>query len=411
MRGVPYNGVPDVTANSTIEWDNNKRVTYKSTLLALTTGVGQVVAIEHPDLPDLSRRAPRQPRGQQRAFPAEHLALSYREVDAAWRLVGEHPGALLRGLDVRHRSRVRSRKAWAAADAGHVLPGSVAAVGSVSGAGQRIGRALPQRIHLQPRSTFQYQGDGVLLTSAVVAGFLPVNEFVPNCGPPDVKKGNVTWSSTGGFIPGGTTLFVQICAGVVDTTVTPEVYTQWSPPSEILVLQVPAGTDTNSLTISGIKWPAVAALNGWAIFASTQEDMICGQQNDLGLPDSITLLGPIARQTYAVPDFDIDILRLRAQVLDPRRRARRRRGPRAPVPRPPLPARRRRISPARTTGRGACWRSSDARGRKRGWHRAVRALQYRVVGRRHWAIQPRPRPGGCGRAGGRYLHRLLQGHR
>ena len=108
---------------------------------------------------------------------------------------------------------------------------------------------------------------------------------------------------------------MQICAGVVDTTVTPEVYTQWSPPSEILVLQVPVGTDTNALTISGIKWPAVAALNGWAIFANTQEDLICGQQNDLGLPDSITLLGPISRQTYAVPDYDINLLRLRAQVL------------------------------------------------------------------------------------------------
>jgi hypothetical protein len=34
-----------------------------------------------------------------------------------------------------------------------------------------------------------------------------------------------------------------------------------------------------------------------------------------GLPDSITFTGPIARQTYAVPDFDVKTLRLRAQVL------------------------------------------------------------------------------------------------
>jgi hypothetical protein len=78
---------------------------------------------------------------------------------------------------------------------------------------------------------------------------------------------------------------------------------------------VPVGTNTNSLTINNIKWPPVTGLNGWALFASTVEDLICGQQADLGQPDSITFTYPLQRQTYAVPDYDVNILRLRAQVL------------------------------------------------------------------------------------------------
>jgi hypothetical protein len=90
---------------------------------------------------------------------------------------------------------------------------------------------------------------------------------------------------------------------------------QYSPPSEILVLQVPIGTDTNAVTIHNIKWPQVDSLNGWVLFASTALDLISGQQSDLGQPDTITFTGPIQRQTYGVPDFNLQMLRLRAQVL------------------------------------------------------------------------------------------------
>ena len=37
--------------NPYIEWDNNKRVTWKSTLLALTTEIGQVVSLTAPGHP------------------------------------------------------------------------------------------------------------------------------------------------------------------------------------------------------------------------------------------------------------------------------------------------------------------------------------------------------------------------
>jgi hypothetical protein len=174
---------------------------------------------------------------------------------------------------------------------------------------------FPGEFNFNLGQTFQFAADGTLLTSALVAGVLPVNQFVPNCGAVDIKKGDVAWSSTGGSIPGGITIFLQVCACIVDTTQTPAVLKQYSPPSEILVLQVPVGTNTNSLTLNSIKWPPVSSLNGWVLFCNTFEDMICGQADDLGLPDAITFGGPIARQTYSVPDFDLATLRLRAQVL------------------------------------------------------------------------------------------------
>ena len=311
VGGIYRNDLP----NPYVEWDNNKRVTFKSTLLALGTGIGQVAAIQHPELPTYPGAHPDSRDGSNPPFAPNtwpfriekwmlhadwSVSIQARScVDSMYDLeVGPQPqGVGPRPMPVMFYPEALQQ--WA--------PCQVQAAGDDA--------LFPSEFTFNLQQTFQYQGDGVLLTSAVVAGLLPVNQFVPNCGPPDVKKGKVSWSTTGGFIAGGTTLYVQICAGVVDTTVTPEVYTQWSPPSEILVLQVPVGTNTNALTISGIKWPSVPALNGWAIFASTAEDLICGQWNDLGLPDSITLLGPIARQTYAVPDYDINILRLRAQVL------------------------------------------------------------------------------------------------
>jgi hypothetical protein len=81
------------------------------------------------------------------------------------------------------------------------------------------------------------------------------------------------------------------------------------------VLQVPVGTDTNSLTLINIVWPSVTGLNGWVFFAATSEDLICGLQSGASLTSSITFTSPLARQTFSVPDFDINILRLRAQVL------------------------------------------------------------------------------------------------
>ncbi|HEY1898120.1 MAG TPA: hypothetical protein VGG62_17705, partial [Terracidiphilus sp.] len=70
LRGVAYGGVADVTTNPYIEWDNNKRVSFKSTLLALSNEVGQVIAIQHPDLPTYPGAHPSSRQGSNGPFQA-----------------------------------------------------------------------------------------------------------------------------------------------------------------------------------------------------------------------------------------------------------------------------------------------------------------------------------------------------
>jgi hypothetical protein len=316
MRGVPYNGIADVTTNSYIEWDQNKRVSFKSTLLALTTEIGQVVTVTHPDIATYPGAHPASRSGSNGAFPANTWPFRIEK----WMLHSDW------SVSVQARSCVDSMYDL---EVGPQPQGVGPRPLPIMFFPEPLGQWAPYQVQADPadalwpnefsfnlQQTFQYGGDGRLLTSAVVAGILPVNQFVPDCGAPDVKKGGAAWSSTGGGIPAGTTLYVQICAAVVDTTQTPNVVQQYSPPSEILILQVPFnGVNTNSLTINNIRWPNNSALNGWVLFANTAEDLICGQESGDGLPASITFTGPVARQTYAVPDFDLDILRLRAQVL------------------------------------------------------------------------------------------------
>ena len=308
----------DLPETPYIEWDNNKRVSWKSTLLALSTEIGQVVSITHPDIPAYPGAHPDSRAGSNGPFPANtwpfriekwmlhsdwSVSIQARScVDSMYDLdVGPQPqGVGPRPLPVMYWPEPLGQ--WA--------PAQVRAAANDA--------LYPNEYTFNLKQTFKYLGHGSLLTSAVVAGCLPVNQFVPGCGPPDVKKGQITWAvdPVNGKLPGGITLYLQICAAVIDST-DPEnpVARQYSPPSEILVLHAPMGADANALTISGIKWPPVTGLNGWVVFANTVEDLICGQQAGSGQPDSIVFNGPIQRQTFAVPDFDVALLRLRAQVL------------------------------------------------------------------------------------------------
>lgn len=294
--------------NPYIEFDNNKRVAFKSTLLALNSEIGQVISIQHPDLPTYpgaSGSAPfaanTWPFRIQKWMLHSDWSVSIMACSCVDSMYDLEVGPKPQGVGPRPQPVM-----FFPEPLGQWAPYQVQA--------DPADALYPSEFSFSLQQAFAYDADGRLATSAIVAGVLPVNQFIPNCGAVDVKKGNIAWSATGGAIPGGTTLYVQICAAIVDTAPVPPVVKQYSPPSQVLVLQVPPGTNTNSVTISKIHWPQVS-LGGWVLFASTSEDLICGQMSGLGLPDSITLTGPLERQTYAVPDADLARLRLRAQVL------------------------------------------------------------------------------------------------
>lgn len=146
--------------------------------------------------------------------------------------------------------------------------------------------------------------DGTALATAVCTGKLAVNSFIEGAGGPQIVPGSsgVTLLSTGGSILGGITLRVSITAENAGKLQTP--------PSQIIIVKIPAGTNTNQFTLTGIKWPVIAGLTGYVVHASTDDDLICrvqtGSLTDTGgavyTPTSITVLGPLERSTIGMPN-------------------------------------------------------------------------------------------------------------
>jgi hypothetical protein len=155
--------------------------------------------------------------------------------------------------------------------------------------------------------------------SIVAMGKLPVNSLLDVSGPYQqsvVATGTpaIQVLTTGGSIPGGSLL--RIAFNAVDSNGLP------TPTTNIALVQVPAGTDTNQIVLNNIVWPAVTGLDYAHIFASTQDD-------DIGLvysteltatgsgttytPNSITLDGPI-QPAWGIPNPNIAKVRLKAKL-------------------------------------------------------------------------------------------------
>ena len=161
--------------------------------------------------------------------------------------------------------------------------------------------------------SYAQMADGSMLANLVVTGKLPVNEFsATGAGAPGI--GSVSQSATGGSLPANATLRVAICA--IDSNGLP------SAPSNIAIIGTStSGTDT--FTLEGITWPAVAGLVSYVLFVATQDDLICAQatgtltagSNNTYTPGSISFGGPLVRSTWALPSPYISKVRLKAKHL------------------------------------------------------------------------------------------------
>jgi hypothetical protein len=157
--------------------------------------------------------------------------------------------------------------------------------------------------------------DGTALATLTAKGLLPVNQFIEGAGAPVITDGSLVLSTTGGSIPGGQTLRISVCALDADGHSTP--------PSLIVLTPIPAGTNTNAITISGIQWPAIAGLATYEVFVSDRDDLICRQQTGslteaaghVYSPTSITIDGPFQRSTIGLPNQKIKLVRLKAKHL------------------------------------------------------------------------------------------------
>ena len=301
---------PDQT-NPYVEYDNNNVVTFKTTVLALGDEVGDVVQITHPDLPTYPGPVGGSP-SPSNTWPFRIQKLTLHKdwsVTIVAKSVTDSMYAYTVGPTVGSVPVSSPPILFYPEPLGEWAPYQIQALSTDA--------LYPSEYTFDVVQSYTTDNHGTPIPTAAITARLPVNQFIPGCPPPGVKQGSISVSTTGGSLPGGQTWIVQICA--VNTL------GYYSPPSEIVIVKIPSGTNTNQFAISGVQWPAVPGLTGWALFASTSDDLISGQQtgalfNATTIPYTYTPTvingtGPFARQTYGVPNANITTVRVQGKRL------------------------------------------------------------------------------------------------
>ena len=279
------------------EWRAARIASFKTTILALNTEVGKVISITHPDIPSGTGK-----------FRIEKWTL-YKD----WSVQIEGKTVTNSMYDLTVGPKPIDVKPNPLPALFYPIPLGVWAPYMVQAASDDA--AFPSEWTFDVVQTSNTQTDGSIQAIAQITGVLPVNTFIEGCGAPVITEGTVTQSNAGGSVKGGITLRVSICAVQGSTG-------QASPPSNVILIQIPTGADTNQFTVKGVVWPHFAGLTGYILFASDQDDLICFQQTgDLSgsigsyTPTDITFTGPLSRSTYAIPNSSITKVRLKTKVL------------------------------------------------------------------------------------------------
>jgi hypothetical protein len=155
--------------------------------------------------------------------------------------------------------------------------------------------------------------DGTAQANVIATGKLPVNDFSPGVGSPSI--GTIAQSTTGGSIPGGVTIRVTVCAMDTNGLATP--------PAAIALVVVPAGTDTNSITLGEIVWPRIGNLASYNVFASTSDSDIgqiaaaagtlTGGAGNVYTPNSITLTA-LEPDAWGLPNSNVAKVRIKVKL-------------------------------------------------------------------------------------------------
>jgi hypothetical protein len=281
--------------NST-EWRNARTASFQTTILALNTEVGQVVSITHGDVPggagNFRIQSWRLKKDWSIEITAKTVTSSMYDLT-----VGPKPQDVVPAPLPGMFYAIPLGPMWA--------PYQIQAP-----AGDAL---FPGEWTFDSDQTYTSLADGTALASLAITGKLPVNEFSPGVGGPSI--GTISQGAMGGSLPGGTTLRIALCA--LDANGLP------SRPSDIAIVTTAAGTSTNQVVLSGITWPAVAGLARYAVFVATQDDLICWQQGDVltaaagntYTPGSITINGPLARSTWALPSPYVAKIRVKAKHI------------------------------------------------------------------------------------------------
>jgi hypothetical protein len=292
---------PDLL-NPYIEWDGARDAVFKSTILSLETYVGQVVSITHPDVP---------------TYPGAVGASSYPDHTwnfriRNWALYKDYSiSFILRSVTDSMYDLDKGPKPTSVKPA--PLPILYHPPSSNPAWAPNAVVADPTDVLFANERTFSLKQDytvfgGTVNSEVIVSGSLPVTSPFQDSGAPDITGVKVTQATTGGFIKGGITLRVQFAAGF-DFSL--------SGASKILIVQIPAGTNTNVFTVFGITWSTTGGPTptAGAIFISDIDQLICFQQPVVLPATSFVVDGPFVRSTYAVPNTRTKKIRIKTRDL------------------------------------------------------------------------------------------------
>lgn len=148
--------------------------------------------------------------------------------------------------------------------------------------------------------TQQYRltADGSITPQLNIAGFLPTNLFSTAISRPRTKTLTATTASTGGFLKGGERYYIAVAAldQVVSGSPPVEDLGRLTALSEIAfvdVLETSPPTDTNTVTIHGLRWHPNTA--GWYLYFGTDKFRLSNQPGALYAPtlgSAVTVTGP-----------------------------------------------------------------------------------------------------------------------
>lgn len=173
--------------------------------------------------------------------------------------------------------------------------------------------ALNDDIHSQSERFFGLKQRYITLADNTAQGFLdikgrlPINEFSDVVRPPNVPLEG-TSAPTGGTIPGGKTYFFRIVSKE-----TAGANSLLSGPSKDIDVSVPAGTDTNTVSLIDLVWPTEPVPPGYVVFGGSSPNLLTFQvEVDGALPSSIQLTSLNDRR-WGVPDVEFDRLIVRGK--------------------------------------------------------------------------------------------------
>ncbi len=139
--------------------------------------------------------------------------------------------------------------------------------------------------------------DNTSVCRPLIEGYTPINVSGTSPQPPVISL-QATTSSTGGTIPGGRTYFI----GVSAKDVTGVTYKPSQLSSRIAVVNVPAGTNTNTITVDIVYWDPSAA--GYVIFAGNSSQKLTYQTDAdfSGAPPSTVTFTAYKEADLPAPD-------------------------------------------------------------------------------------------------------------